>query len=338
MNIENFFLILLAPWLWASATLTDKMLVSGHGEDSRSDSLMAISGFFNVVTGLLIILPIVLWRGQFHEIVELPMEHIAPLILNGATQTAAMLLFLKALTGEEVSRVDPWFQTIPVWGMVLAYLTINEALAWYHIVAIGVIATGGWIIMSKGVAGRKVVMYMTTSAFLLAVNDVTFAAHGRELHTMPAVFLDMSGKAFFGLALLAGQPAAQRGFIVGLRTKFGLQTLSEALFISADFFFDRAKLFAPVALVQGVAAGQPMFTILGATLITRFGPRVMAALVRWKASKFSWRNWRSWRKLFAFIVLKTGIQPFAEEQGVTLWKKFGGIILIVAGGVVIASF
>jgi len=298
----QFLLILLSPLLWASATLTDKMLVAGGDDDSRPDSLMAISGFFNVVAGVFVILPVIFWKGQFHEIAALPMEHLAPLVLNGATQTAAMLLFLKALAGEEVSRVDPWFQTIPVWGMLLAYLTINERLAWYHVAAIGTIAVGGWVIMSKGIAGRRVVAYMACSAFLLAVNDVTFAAHGRELDTMPAVFLDMSGKAFFGLALLAGQPAARRGFVVGLRTKLGLQTLSEAFFISADFFFDRAKLYAPVAIVQGVACTQPMFTIVGAALLTRFAPRLLN-----------------------------------EEQGAAFWKKLGGIALIVAGGAVIAA-
>lgn len=301
-RVVQFLLILLAPLLWASATLTDKMLVAGGGEDSRPDSLMAISGFFNMVAGVLFVLPVILWNGQFHDIVELPVEHIIPLILNGATQTAAMILFLKALAGEEVSRVDPWFQTIPVFGMFFAWLAIDERLAWYHVVAIGTIALGGWIIISKGIAGRRVIACMMGSAFLLAVNDVTFAAHGRELDTMPAVFLDMTGKAFFGLALLAGRPEARRGFAMGLRTKLGLQTLSEAFFISADFFFDRAKLYAPVAIVQGVACTQPMFTILGAAFLTRFFPRLIK-----------------------------------EEQGGAFWKKLGGIVLIVCGGAVIAA-
>jgi len=356
----EFFLVLLAPMLWASATLTDKMLVNGSGDDSRPDSLMAVSGFFNIVVGLLFILPVILWKGQFHEITELPMEHMVPLILNGATQTTAMLLFLKALSDEEVSRVDPWFQTIPVFGMLLAYVLINEKLAWFHIAAIGLIATGGWTIMSKGIAGRKVVIYMTTSAFLLAVNDVNFAAHGRQLDTMPAVLLDMAGKALFGLILLVPSKeiwiklnpessserikvgpctnAAFKGFVVGLRTKLGLQTLSEAFFISADFFFDRAKLYAPVAIVQGIACTQPMFTILGASLITiivlAFRKKDRLSVSDKHPSLWSLRQ----RVTFTFwsLVAKISSHWAPEKQGITFWKKFGGIALIVIGGAIIA--
>jgi drug/metabolite transporter (DMT)-like permease len=296
----EFLLILLSPMLWASATLTDKMLVSGDGADSKPGALMAISGFFNLVFGLLILLPILAFNGQIGDIVGMRTEILFPLLFNGITQTVAMILFLKALTIEEVSRVDPWFQTIPVFGIMLAFVFIGESLAWYQVAAIAILAVGGWTIMSKGVAGRKVVGLMVTAAFLLAVNDVVFAKFGRELDTMPAIFCDVTGKAFFGLILLVG-PKTRQGFVIGLRTKFKLQTISEVLFIAADFFFDRAKLFAPVAIVQGVACTQPMFTIIGAALLTRFFPKLLA-----------------------------------EEQGVAFWKKLGGISLIVIGGGVIA--
>ena len=61
------------------------------------------------------------------------------------------------------------------------------------------------------------------------------------------------------------------------------------------------KLFAPVAIVQGIACTQPMFTILGAALLTKFFPKLLS-----------------------------------EEQGNAFWRKFGGITLIVIGGIVIA--
>ncbi len=299
----EFLLTLLPPLLWASATLTDKMLVSGGGDDAKPGALMAISGFFNLLFGTAIILPLLSATGGIRVLASLDAATVLPLLLNGATQTAAMILFLRAITLEEVSRVDPWFQTIPAFGIVLAYGVIGERLVWYQWGAIVLLAVGGWVIKSEGAASWRVVLYMVAASFLLALNDTIFARFGREVGggLWPAIFCDVMGKAVCGLVLLLG-PRTRRGFVVGLRTKFRLQTVSEVLFIAADFLFDRAKLLAPVAIVQGIACSQPVFTLLGAALLTRLAPR----LIR-------------------------------EEQGIAFWRKFGGIALIVAGGAVLAT-
>jgi hypothetical protein len=177
---------------------------------------------------------------------------------------------------------------------------IDEKLAWYHVAAIALLAIGGWIIKSSGKVSRKVIIFMLIASLLLATNDVIFAKFGRSLDMMPAVFCDVMGKALWGLILLVG-PKVRKGFILGLKSKIRLQSISEVLFISADFVFDRAKIIAPVAIVQGIACSQPVFTILGAALLTKFAPKILS-----------------------------------EEQGGAFWKKLGGIILIITGGFVIA--
>ena len=291
----EFFLNLIPPMLWAAAILTDKILVKGDGEDSKPAALMAISGFFNLVFGIVILGPLMLFKGQ---LVELSVA--LPLMANGVTYVVAMILFLKALSIDEASRVDPWFQTIPAFGIILAFAFIGESLEWYHVAAIVVLAVGGWVLKSSGRAKGQAIVLMLVASLLLAVNDVVFAKFGRELDTVPAIAFDVGGKAFWGLVLLAG-PKTRQGFVIGLRTKLGLQSLSEVLAIVADFLFDRAKLFAPVAIVQGLACSQPLFVLVGAALLTKFLPHLIS-----------------------------------EDQGSAFWKKLAGIVLVVVGGSILS--
>jgi uncharacterized membrane protein len=287
----EFFLNLLPPMLWAASVLTDKILVKGEGKDSKPAALMAISGLFNLVFGIVVLGPMMLWHGRGVEL-----SVMLPLMANGITYITAMILFLTALNLEEASRVDPWFQTIPAFGIILAFSFIGESLEWYHVTAIAVLMVGGWVLKSSGKAKGQVIVLMLIASLLLAVNDVVFAKFGRELDTVPAITCDVAGKAFWGLVLLVG-PKTRQGFVIGMRTKLGLQSLSEMFAIVADFLFDRAKLFAPVAIVQGLACSQPIFVLVGAALLTKFLPHLVS-----------------------------------EEQGSAFWKKLAGIALIVIGG------
>jgi hypothetical protein len=143
-------------------------------------------------------------------------------------------------------------------------------------------------------------MGMIIASGLIAMNDVVFANYGRQADSLAsALFADVTGKAFWCSLVLIGKKE-RRGFFLGLRTKFHLQSSGEIIYIVADGIFDVAKLMAPVAIAQAVCCTQPLFAYVGVLALAKFYPKA-----------------------------------FAEEKGYG-WHKLSGTILMIVGGVILA--
>lgn len=283
------------PLMFASVNIVDKFLVHGSEEDSKPGALLAITGLFNLIAASLV----GAWMIHIGQSIKLSL--LVPLMLNGIVYVSAMWIYLHVLREEDASRVIPWFQTIPVFGVVGAFIVLQELPRWYELGAIGLLVIGGFILSVKnGVAKRRVAVLMVVASGLVAANDVIFAEFGRQADGAPAIFADMLGKSVFGLIFLVHGPSC-RGFKMGLRTKFGVQSGSELVNIGADMFLDLAKLYMPIALVQAACATQPLFVLVGATIIAKF------------SSKFS-----------------------NELEGNQL-IKVAGVILMVVGGAILAA-
>ncbi len=307
MKGRNFVLVLLSPMLWTAAILVDKVLTNGKEEDSKPGSLMAICGLFNLMFAAVLFLVI---KFTGHSLLDL--DHTIPLMLNGILYIAGMWMFLHVLSDEEASRADPWFQTIPVFGAIGAFYMLREMPAWYHIVGIILLVTGGfWLSFHEGKVRFKHIALMLGACICLAVNDNVVATFGRseEIQSfkdfpsmIPAIFADVSGKALFGLLILSFGKKYREGFALGIKTKFKLQCYSEGFAISADFLFDAAKLIMPIATIQAACCTGPLFTLVGAFFLTKFRPDVMEERVDTK----------------------------------TILHKLGGITLVIIGGVIFA--
>lgn len=283
------------PLMFASVNIVDKFLVHGSEEDSKPGALLAVTGLFNLIVAMLVGAWIIA-NGQ-----TISLSLVIPLMLNGAIYVGAMWIYLYIMREEDASRVIPWFQTIPVFGIVGAFVVLQELPKWYEIGAIGLLVIGGFVLSIKnGVAKRKVAALMILTSALVAANDVIFAEFGRQGDAAPAIFADVLGKAVFGLLFLLRGPS-RRGFLMGLRTKFVIQSGSELVNIGADMFLDLAKLYMPIALVQAACATQPLFVLVGATIIAKFSPK------------------------------------FSEELQGSQLMKVAGVLLMVVGGAILAA-
>ncbi len=281
--------------MFASVNIVDKFLVHGSEEDSKPGALLGITGLFNLIAASLVGAWMV-YKGQ-----SISIKLLIPLMLNGGVYVGAMWIYLYIMREEDASRVVPWFQTIPVFGIFGAFIVLQELPKWFEIGAIGLLVIGGFALSIKnGVAKKKVAILMILTSGLVAGNDVIFAEFGRQTDAAPAIFADMLGKAVFGLMFLCRRNS-RKGFIVGLRTKFGIQSASELVNIGADMFLDLAKLYMPIALVQAACATQPLFVLIGATIIAKFSPK------------------------------------FSEELQGNQWMKVAGVLLMVVGGAILAA-
>lgn len=262
-------LLLLPPALFALANIVDKFLVHGDDEDSTPGALTALSGLFNLIAAVLVTCW-VLFRGV--QLPQNPFDALA-LMLNGGTFVLGVWLYLRCIFVEEVSKVVPWFQFIPVFGLIGGLIWLGEIPTTLQCGAIFLLVVCGWFLSSSHAFGGIAPQMLLASA-LLASNDVVFAEFGRKMETSCAIGCDMCGKVLWSsLALLA--PSARRGFIVGIRTRFKLQASSEVLTIGADAVLDAAKMIAPIAIVQAVCCAQPAFVLVLALAVAPWRPDVL---------------------------------------------------------------
>lgn len=305
MSITVLLLMFFATLLFAMSNIIDGWLVNlkekkegGESEDEGSPmSLLAIGGIFFLASAA--VLASLTW---FRGIAVCVDQNFMLLIANGFVFSVAMTCYLFALKCEEVSRAAPFFQFIPVFGLFGGYYFLNESLTLGQIGAILLLAFGGIILSFKSrVFNGRMVLLMLLSSFMFNVNDVAFANYGRHIETLPALLADSIGKAAFGLVVLLKREYRNE-FMSGLRMRLGVQTANEVSFTIADVIFDWAKILAPVALVQGMCATQPLFLLVLSALFTKYVPN------------------------------------FHSENfvGVAKWQKIAGVLLMVVGGVIVS--
>lgn len=262
----NFlWLALLASALVATSNLLDKGLAHGKSEESSVPTLTAISGFFN----LLLAIVIGIWVIPNYGI---DLAVFGPLFFNGLIFVIAIWLYLTCLKTEDTSRVIPFYQIIPIFGIVVANLIIGEMPTSQQLAGIIILVIGGTVLsLKKGVITGRLAMLMVLSSALIALNDVIFGQFGREHATSETVFADWCGKAFFGLLALFW-PSVRRNFVRSIRAKMGIMAGTEIAFSLGDGLMDAAKLVMPIAVAQAAFCTQPLFVLIGALLFARRFP------------------------------------------------------------------
>lgn len=259
-----WLLLILPPLLFALSNILDKHLTTGNGDESSPEMLLVIGGLFNTLLAIPFFL-FLLFKGE--SVVS------APLILNGVLFTSACWLYFYALKIGETVSVAPWYQTIPVFGLIGSFIFLNEIPTIFQIIGIFLVMLGGFAITSSKnfVINKKIILLMLLSSLLLAINDVTFAYFGREISLGSALFSDILGKAIWGIPfLLLGY--VRRSFVRAIKDKLSIQSINEIIFIVGDAIFDIAKIYLPIALVQATANTQPLFVLLLSIVLYKIAP------------------------------------------------------------------
>ncbi len=292
MNV--FFLIIaLPPFLFAITCILDKHLV----KDFRPAPLMAIGGTFNLlISGLLFG---VIWVCGY----SIDWVNFSFLLLNGAFYVVSTWVYLKVVQKEEPTRAVPFFQFMPIFGLLGGFILLKEKIGGFQVFAIFVLMSGGLVLSIKdGVVKKRMAFLMIISAGSYALRDVFFAKFARDMELLPALLGDQLGKAIFALGFLFNKKT-WHDYSVGIKTKFALQSTNEVLYIAGGLVYDAAKVFVPVAIVEGALASQSLFLLVLATLCTKLFP------------------------------------SFHSEDfvGITKWQKLTGVLLVVIGGTILST-
>lgn len=269
---------LVTPFAHAIVNHLDKLLIQRYLKGGEVGSLVLFSALFAVVA-----LPLIGWFAP--ESFAVSSRDALILIVNGALIVLAYICYFYALNQDETSFVVPLFQLVPVFGFVIGYVVLGEALSPAQLLG-SIIVIAGAVILSLQLSNGRirlkqtVLWLMAASSLLYAVNGVLFKFVAEtQQHFWPSVFWDFVGKVIFGLLLFALVGSYRRQFLAVIKENrasiLSLNAFNELLALLGEGAFVFAILLAPVVLVQVVNSFQPMFVFMFGLLFTylaRFSP------------------------------------------------------------------
>lgn len=294
-------LAFLAPALWAASNHVDKYLVSRYFKAGGAGALVIFAG----LTGLIIAGVILALNPGVLDVAGLNGLYA---LLSGLMLGVSYLPYLYALNEDEAAVVVPLQQVTPLFGFVLGYFCLGEALTGQQLAACLIIVAGSVFLTyePRPAAGRsrikwRVLGLAMLSSFLYAVTAFAFKLFALKEDYWSISFWQYLGLGLFGLILLAVAGKYRRLFMAMLRHNrvpiIGLNLGNELLNIGAKFLFNYAALMAPLALVMAAGNTQPLFVFAYGLILVKLCPRFSAELVNRE---------RRWQKAIAIAVIFGG--------------------------------
>jgi drug/metabolite transporter (DMT)-like permease len=260
ISMTWLFFAFSGPVLWAISTHLDKYLVEKYFKHSD----VAVLLFFTACIGALT-LPFIAWYEP--TVFQLDAGSIALIIVSGILYMGAMLLYLHALQSEDATVVAPFFQSVPLFGYVLAYVFLGERLSAMQMAGGALIVAGTLIVSVRfGETVRRfklrLVLLMLACGLAAALSGLIFKIFAIDVAFWTTTFWMFVGEAIFGVALLA-IPAYRRGLAAVLRTNTtALLTINgsnELINLGGGLGNRYALMFAPLSIVQAISSTTTLF-------------------------------------------------------------------------------
>lgn len=295
-----FFIAIFGPFFWSLTNHLDKYLLSKHLEGIGKGALILYSTFFGVV-----VLPIIVFLRV--PIFSVDMRSIVTLIVAGVLSAVALFLYLYALEEDEASIVVPFFQTIPIFGIILGYALLGELITNHQILGSIVIVIAGIILSieiesTSGFAmKKKVPLLMLLSSFCFALYEVLFKIGSLDVGFLIGSFWQYCGLLLFGIVLYVSIPQYRLDFrnLIKRHTPsfFGLNIVNESLTVIGNSFYNFALLLVPVGLVMSTTAYQPLFVFIIGSFLALYYPNL-------QTEKISLRHLT--QKILAIVLILIG--------------------------------
>ncbi len=242
------------PVLWAISTHLDKYLLERYFKDSNPGALLV----FTALAGVLL-LPVI-WFFE-PEVVEIDVASGCLMASSGVLYMGAMLFYLRALQGEEASVVAPFYQASPLFGYVLGYAVLGEALSPKQMLGGGIIIAGTLIVSlrsgPRATFKARLAGLMLACAFALALSALIFKVFALRDEFWTTTFWMFVGEAIFGpgavLAINGANELINLGG--GLGTRYAL-------------------LLAPLSLVQAIGSTTTLFVFAFGLALSAFLPSI----------------------------------------------------------------
>jgi drug/metabolite transporter (DMT)-like permease len=209
-------------------------------------------------------------------------EFIGWILLASVFAVAGVLVYYKAIQMDEVSRVIPLFQFIPIFVLFLSFFLIREVLGIFDYLGFAVLVLGGLVISTKRLSGllrvQKVFWVALLSSFFNALAYVIMKHVLNNVEYWSAFILLWSLQSLIILSLLASERARREAkfyiMMINRKDKIVIFIISIASILAFIFNYFAISL-GPVTLVEAAANIQLVFTFLIALLLTKFFPYML---------------------------------------------------------------
>jgi len=273
----NWILIaLIGPLLWGIGRVLNKFIRTKHIDCSISYATIAsLVGMFS-----LLVIP-------FYGF-EMPSLFIILLCLFvGVLHYFAFLLFVKALTLEEVSRIIPLFRFVAIFVLILSAIFLNEKLNANSYIAFLLLVIGGFIISIKKIEGMfrlsKAFYFVMLASFFYAVGGVILKYVSYTTDFTTFFVIDRMGVFLTALIMIfIFYGKFKRSISLLSFRSLSLITLTEVFGVTGVLTAYYAISLASVSLVNAIESFHPVFIFIFATFVSFKYPHIIKEDLNWK--------------------------------------------------------
>ena len=288
-----FIFAFISQALWSFNNVVDKYILTNKLRDPSS---------YNILTMLFDIVPISLY------LLILPVNFSPALILGvfaGLLTVVALQLFNEGIMKEEASRMVSLVYTSPIFVVFMSVIFLNEVVTFNNYLGIGLVVIGAILISTKNSGHKlvlsKIVVIALLSAFVFALSTI-LSDSGLGYMTYWQFWFWACFGSFIGALIMLIHPVLRKKFkrsMESIRLKtLGLAFLTCIVFYIAQLSFFFAISMGPVSLVASVLSLEPLVTLVFATLVTIYNPKLVREIIN--KNEFS-------KKLVAIVLSLVGV-------------------------------
>lgn len=264
-------LVIIASAMGGFCNIIDQILRKKYIKDS-----IVLSVYFGLSSILfLLILP-------FKRIIVPSIFDLSILLTMGVILLFGLILYVYAISIEEISRVVPLWEISPLLVLLMAFIFLGERLTVYQLLAFFLILMGSFLISIKRIKGlfkiSKAFFPMVLSGFIYALDNILIKFMYSKVDFW-SVLVWMGLGAVLGALIILSFKKYRIKFIKSLKSLKprigGVIFASESLATIARVLYNYALLLSSASLVYVLSGTQNIFVLLYATIFSLFLPKLI---------------------------------------------------------------
>lgn len=269
--MDWFWFALLAPTFWGLNNVINKFLMT-----KKFQSYISIAVYLNSID---LIFAATLYLTTS---VSFMFPYALLAMIFGVLPVIAFWFYTKALMVEEVSRITPLFQFIPIFVVFMSFLFLDEILSAQKYLGIALIVLTSLLISYRksedGCSFSSALKLMIPFSIIFAVYSILNKFLLGYLDYWSVFFWMMIG-SFLGVMLMLAFPKPRKEFLdtlplLGKRT-FAVSFLGEGTYILGTLFSLIATSLGYVSLVSALSGLQTFFVFVYMLMLSLFLPNIL---------------------------------------------------------------
>jgi drug/metabolite transporter (DMT)-like permease len=275
--LEWVFIAILAYLFSSAGAITDKITRARYFTHSTS-----ITVLFLLCNGLpALLLP-------FASFGALGVPTIALALFAGFLTIVPLWLYSEALRHEEISRVAPIWQAIPLFVLVFAFIFLGERLPQNFYIAFVLMLVGSILVSAKNFGEM---LKPDRTFWLMLFASMSYSAYPvmlKYLYNNSAGFLGIFALVCVGRLLAAALilllPLERRSFLEDFQASDKRVILAMFVFaVSAGILYNYAVSLGPITMVEVLSGVYPLFVLLFAIVLSKWMPAILSERIEPKA-------------------------------------------------------